>query len=496
VSGLLKRQLVTLAAAVTVLTGSGLLANANATAATVQAAFGARAGVFNGSWGTAQEVPGTAALNVDGNASVTSMSCASPGDCSAGGWYRDSSGSDQAFVVNEVGGVWGTAEEVPGTAALNVGGSAAVTSVSCASAGNCSAGGQYSAGSGNDEQMFVVNEVNGVWGTAEEIPGSAVLNAYGFSQVSSVSCASAGNCSAGGFYTAAAFETQAFVVSEVNGIWGSAEEVPGSAALNAQGFAGIGSVSCASAGNCSAGGWYTDASINQQALVVSEVSGTWRTAKEVPGTAALNTGGFAQVSSVSCASAGNCTAGGEFNNSSSGYQALVASEVNGTWRTAKDLPGSAALNAGGDAQINSVSCASAGNCVAGGFYAQATSSDRQALVASEVNGVWRNAREVPGSQALNAGADAEITAVSCTSAGNCGAGGYYTVNSFYSGYQALVVSDVNGTWKTAKEAPGTAALNSGSKAEITAVSCAPSAANCDAGGYYADTSGAMQAFVS
>jgi hypothetical protein len=55
--------------------------------------------------------------------------------------YRDSSGHWQAFVVEETGGSWGTAQEVPGSAALNAGGYANVNSVSCASAGNCAAGG-------------------------------------------------------------------------------------------------------------------------------------------------------------------------------------------------------------------------------------------------------------------------------------------------------------------------------------------------------------------
>ena len=39
--------------------------------------------------------------------------------------------------------------------------------------------------------------------------------------------------------------------------------------------------------------------------------GTWGKAKEVPGTATLNTGGGAWIISLSCASAGNCSAGGE-----------------------------------------------------------------------------------------------------------------------------------------------------------------------------------------
>jgi YVTN family beta-propeller protein len=56
-----------------------------------------------------------------------------------------------------VQGTWHKAIEVPGIAALNKGGSSRVNSISCASAGNCSADGYYS-GSGADEQAFVVNE--------------------------------------------------------------------------------------------------------------------------------------------------------------------------------------------------------------------------------------------------------------------------------------------------------------------------------------------------
>src|SRR5215469_3818735 len=94
--------------------------------------------------------------------------------------------------------------------------------------------------------------------------------------------------------------------------WGKAEEVPGTATLNKGGSAAIYSVSCASAGNCSAGGEYASNSKHLQAFVVSQVKGTWGKAVEVPGTATLNTGSIAQVNSVSCASAGNCSAGGEY----------------------------------------------------------------------------------------------------------------------------------------------------------------------------------------
>jgi hypothetical protein len=112
--------------------------------------------VSRGTWGKAREVPGLGALNAGGDAQISSLSCGSAGNCSAGGSYEDSSGyHSQAFVVSQAGGTWGKATEV--AAALNAGRNASLNSVSCASAGNCSAGGSYADSSGHT-QAFVVDE--------------------------------------------------------------------------------------------------------------------------------------------------------------------------------------------------------------------------------------------------------------------------------------------------------------------------------------------------
>jgi hypothetical protein len=77
--------------------GAALLASGSAAAET-----GALAGSLSKhAWRAAEEVPGTAALNQGGNASISSVSCASAGNCSAGGHYRDSSSHIQAFAVGE-----------------------------------------------------------------------------------------------------------------------------------------------------------------------------------------------------------------------------------------------------------------------------------------------------------------------------------------------------------------------------------------------------------
>jgi len=310
---------VTAVASLTAVTGSG-----GATAGT-RAAAAPRAAIAV-TWGAAQEMPGSAALNQGGDAQVNSVSCSSPGNCSAGGFYTDSTGGDQAFAASEVKGTWRAPIEVPGTAALNKYAYAWINSVSCASAGNCSAGGYYTDSRGY-EQLMVVNEVNGTWRNAIEVPGTAALNKGDYAQVSSVSCASAGNCSAGGWYMDSSALDDPLVVSEVNGKWHNAIRVPGMTALTRHIFGTVSSVSCSSAGNCSAGGWYTDSADLVQPFVVNEVRGTWHNAVKVPGIATLNRGGDAVISSVSCGRAGNCSALGSYTDRSRRFQVFEASKA-------------------------------------------------------------------------------------------------------------------------------------------------------------------------
>ncbi len=412
-------------------------------------------------------------------------------------------------------GSWGRAIEVPGLAALDKVGGAVVVSVSCGSAGNCAAGGDY----WNHGRYlgFVVSEANGRWGRAIEVPGLGALDAGGYpgdggAGVVSVSCGSAGNCAAGGSYLDQQRHSQGFVVSETNGRWGRAIEVPGLAALNigkdGRPGGGVTSVSCGSAGNCVAGGFYQDYNRHSEGFVVSERNGVWGRAIEVPGLGTLNKGAYvaegAQVNSVSCASTGNCAAGGYYSIPVAGdrvhRQAFVASEQNGRWGMAIEVPGIAALNAGHYAEVSTVSCASAGNCAAGGDAASSAPNlngggHQQGFVVSESNGVWDRAIAVPGLGALNTHGDAGVESVSCASPGNCAAGGNYDGDPSYGdGYgKGYVVSEKNGTWGHAINVPGLRALHAGQYSDVKAVSCA-SPGNCAAGGLYADGSGG-QAFV-
>ena len=379
-----------------------------------------------GVWGTAIEVPGLSA----GVSVVWSVSCAGAGDCAAGGWTAVD-GSAEAFVADDANGVWGAATKVPGLAELDVEfGDTGVTSVSCGSPGNCAAVGFYAAhtdkyGGPIDDGAFVVSEKNGQWGMAHPVPG-----------VASVSCVGVGDCVAGG----GAPNGQAFVVSARNGSWGESTKVPGLGALDAGGGSHVTSVSCASPGSCVAGGAYRYTPLGRRAhsFVVAETNGKWGDAIEVLGGPRPRRGS-SWLASVSCASVGDCAAGGWYyvgTGRAQRTQAYVAAERNGTWR-ATTVPGIVALNVGGYAQVASVSCASAGNCAATGYYTDRYHK-RQAFVVAERGGVWGSAIEVPGTAALNAGGNALPSSVSCSRTGKCAVGGDYLDGSGH--FQAFVTA--------------------------------------------------------
>jgi hypothetical protein len=389
--------------------------------------------------------------------------------------------------------VWNPAAQLPGSGPLNTGGDAYAQAISCPAAGSCTAGGAYSLPSGQDEP-FVDGVSTSNWLTTTELPGARSLNRGAVSGINAISCPSTGNCVAGGVYTDASGGQQAMLATESGGAWQAALEVPGTAALNVDGNAEVTSVACASVGNCVAGGSYEDVNGNSQGFVVDEVAGSWGSATELPGLGALNVGGLALVSAMACGTtAGSCTAAGTYVDASGLTQSFVADQVTGTWQSAVIVPGTTALDAGnGSVDLGALSCSSAGNCAVGGSYVD-VSGNTQVYVANEVAGAWSDAEALPGAVALNASGVATVTALSCGADGNCAVGGLYDEGSGSS--QVFIANESAGTWGTAIEEPGTAALNRGDSASIDDLSCA-AAGSCAAGGYYTDAAGAIHSFVA
>jgi hypothetical protein len=420
-------------------------------------------------WGLLHALPLATAYVPGQITSVNAMSCSSVGNCSAGGIYSTKTG-EQAFVVNEKRGSWGSAAPIPGVSSLDIGGSASLTSMSCGSAGNCSAVGTYQDGSYN-AQAFAVNETGGTWGTAVELPGLAALGADGATEVSSISCASVGNCAVG-FSTGSGEGSIVGVATETAGTWSSAGPLPGFAALS--GGSGYDSfvISCGSPGNCGVSGTYDDDS-GQMGFVDNEISGVWSNVAAVPGLSQLDVLSEANFESISCSGPGDCSAGGSYAATLIGStyfpEAFVVSEMNGVWGNAIEVPGTPALNVGGDATVSSVSCSSLGDCDAvgtakdakglavsfsstetggmwkpaiqlfsgtttafvscksGGNCAAATSNLDEVLTKNESNGVWGSGSAMFGPLVSNVMSNINLTSLSCAGDGSCGAGGSLNV---------------------------------------------------------------------
>ena len=360
-------------------------------------------------------------------------------------------------------------------------------SVSCASAGNCGAIGDYN-DSSNNVQGLLQSESAGTWATGVEatLPAGAAANPN--ESLNSVSCASTGNCTAVGAYNDSSSNVQGVLLSESSGTWATGVEatLPANAGTNPN--VGLNSASCASAGNCTAVGTYSDSSGRAQGLLLSETSGTWATGVEatLPGNA--NTSPNVGLTSVSCASAGNCTAVGTYFDSSIHAQGLLLSESSGTWATGVEatLPANAGTNP--NVRLKSVSCASPGNCTAVGSYAD-SSTNRQGLLLSQTSGTW--ATGVEATLPANAGPSpaVELRSVSCPSVGTCTATGHYTDSS--TNHQGLLLSETSGTWATGVEATLPANAGPNPAVALFSVSC-PSVGSCTAAGLYNDSSGNSQ----
>src|SRR5439155_493775 len=156
----------------------------------------------------------------------------------------------------------------------------------------------------------------------------------------SVSCASAGNCGAVGHYLDSSSHQQGLLLSETAGPWATGVEASLPANAGSKPAVSLNSVSCASVGNCGAVGYYDDSSSHRQGLLLTETAGAW--APGVEASLPANAGSIPGVSlySVSCASAGSCGAVGEYIDSSNHYQGLLLTESAGTWATgvAASLP--------------------------------------------------------------------------------------------------------------------------------------------------------------
>jgi hypothetical protein len=332
------------------------------------------------------------------------------------------------------------------------------------------------------------------------LPANAATGKQQSVALNSISCASVGDCVGVGSYVDDAGHAEGLLMTETSGVWAPGVEaaLPADAAVDPRVYLGL--VSCASAGNCSAVGAYADSSGHGQGLLMTETDGVWGTGVEavLPANARVGSGG---PSAISCASAGNCSVVGFYNDRSKNLEPLLIDEEAGTWAAGVEgkLPANAATRKQ-VAGLNSVSCTSPGACSAvGGYFDKAGNSE--ALLYREVGGQWKPhvvlltekaghwTRGVKAALPVNAGADQGelgVNSVSCSSPGNCTAAGNYS-GAGQDNTKPLLLTETSGIWSRGVGVTLPVDASAPYQFSWVTVSCA-AAQNCSGVGFYADNS--------
>jgi hypothetical protein len=398
-----------------------------------------------------------------------SVACPPSGSCVAVGTYASGPEASEgnAMVVSESDGVWNQASEIVPPSSPALYDEAWLGSVACPAAGSCAAIGGY-LDSADKWQAMVVSESDGVWGQAIEIPGAALR---------SIACRAPGSCVAIG--TAPENESKIVGVIESGGVWGEPQGIALPANDASEYSVELAPLACQVSGPCVTVGSYTDSSHQQRAMGVSESSGTWAPASEITSTPDL--GGTARLYSVACPVSGPCVADGLAS------VAFGVSETSGEWGEASPItPPPDPLSE--LTTLYSIGCPGSGQCFAVG-YDETDSSGSNAVVAGASGGVWGQAREITPPPNAASQPDAQLRQVACSESESCVAIGEYTDSSGLR--QAMTVTETGGEWGRASEItapPTTSNSQTGDRANLELVAC-PALGTCAALGHYQDESG-------
>jgi hypothetical protein len=368
---------------------------------------------------------------------------------------------------------------------------AVLNGVSCTSAGNCVGVGDYIDSSGRTQAMEAT-ATGGTFAQATEVTAPSNAGSEPSAELDGVSCPSAGNCVGVGFYRDKSGARQAMEATETGGSFAQATEVTAPTGAGITPLASLSGVSCTSAGNCVGVGRYTDSSGDQQAMEATEAGGSFAQATEVTAPTDAGSNPLASLSGVSCTSAGTCVGVGSYVDSSGRTQAMEATETGGTFAQATEVTAPIGAGSNPAAFLFGVSCLSAGNCVAVGQYRD-SSGDQQAMEATETGGSFAQATEVTAPTGAGSQPGASLFGVSCPSAGNCVGVGHYTDSSGHT--QAMEATETGGTFAQATEVTAPSNAGSDPAATLLSVSCT-SAGNCVGVGDYIDSSGHTQAMAT
>ena len=473
-------------------TGASMFNGVTCTSATDCEAVGSQSGqalaeVWNGSTWTVQTTPDPVDVM---SSSLSGVSCSGAGSCDAVGSYSTAT-TTAAFAESWDGTSW-TLQTTPAPAGAST---SSLSSVSCANTGTCSAVGEYGSGTGDltlaetwdgttwsldptpDPSVSQSSSLDGVAcssdsceavGTGTDngmsdpisesstgdnwIPGDIRDPGFDTQSLGGIACRSATDCQAVGSYTGqnlgegwngAAWNVESTPLVWIHGY----VEVPSA----------LYSVSCPSSSMCvAAGQTWTDGLAGYEGPFpdVATWNGlSWTTQQ-------LQFDTLGTLTGVSCPTKVACVA--------VGFSQQLAGSMIESWNGSKWKAQTPAVPKGGSmTDFESVSCLSAAACTAVGSYT--TSSGTTATLVEIRNGkTWAVQPTVPPSGATSS----TLNGVSCTSSSSCTAVGSYSAKG---GVTSALVESWNGTSWTIQATP------KGGPNSLNGVSCT-SASACTAVG--------------
>ncbi len=270
----------------------------------------------------------------------------------------------------------------------------------------------------------------------------------GFTQLSSVSCSSGSSCMATGLGVAERWNGRKWSLVKIGKPGGTAADLSG--------------VSCTRAGPCYAAGFNFVEGV--QTLVAEYWNGTRWQVQDAPVATSSDSSG---LGSVSCTTATNCTAVGFYHDPVDGDRAL-AFDFALQWQDQSPLPFNGVIGTG----LNAVSCATPQTCVAVGTFQ--TSKAFESFGETWNGGSWTSV-SMPKPKVTN------LAAVSCTAATSCIAVGDIVTN----GIPLTLAEHWNGLTWARQHTPNPAKA---ARSFLSSVSCTSRSA-CTAVGFSADHAG-------
>ncbi len=372
-----------------------------------------------------------------------SVTCVSASDCWAVGEYQNVHYGHQTLIEHWDGTAWSIIASPNVVTEYNI-----LYSVICVSASNCWAVGEY------HTLSFVQKTLVEHWdGLSWSVVASPNLNDEESNALMSVTCTSASDCWAVGFFDENGAPKT--LTEHWNGASWSIVASPSPTETSS-----LDGVACLSPSNCWGVGYYhvDDGGFGEDRTLVEHWDGASWSVVGSP-----NVGMYSYLHAVRCISVSECWSVGEFNNN--GYAQTLIERWNGSSWTVVNSPNTGAQE---DNQLSGLTCVSTQNCWAVGSF------NRYRTLVEHWDGNTWSLIASPNASA----ADDRLYGVACTSAANCWSVGRYKLDS------PIVEQTLAQRWNGSSWAVVNSANTAGIQANnLSGVTCT-SASDCWAVGHY------------